>query len=704
MSKEFRRIVGVIAAVALGTASSFAMAASAPKPSSPDAVLNAAKSGTGAKIGPLLSNLSAEYKESVASGAKTKDFKSKNPVLKVRNGTVAIDAYAENGAAFVKSLRTLGATKITRVGPLVSARVPVASLDKMAALTTLRYARPVVTSARALPDPIVSQGDVTLNGAAAREAAGVDGSGVTVGILSVSYACNPPAFQPGAPTTTFEQDLGKEIPTDSSILSEGPCPGSDEGRAMGQIVYDVAPGAAQRYWSAFNGELDFAEGIQELANAGSNVIVDDVIYFAEPMFSDGPIAQAVDIVTKQGATYFSAAGNDARQSYEDVFRGVNVLTNAGKNVNSAGKATIRRFHDFDPGPGVSILQPVFIQGDGAAGLTVVSFQWDQPHLFATTYARIKAGDDPSLAVGATSDLDLVFFDANGHVVPLCPPGVARGITCQITGDRNVGGDAVDLGILYSGRKKTDPRLFYVGLVVSAGPDPEHVKYYYNVQQGAFGVLQFDTKSGSAYGHANAAGAISVGAASWYATVPFSNSGLVPPNDTQTPKIDLSPCVPGCLNDFSSAGNIPIYLDKFGNRLGAPERRFNPSVTGPDGGNSSFFTTDSSYDDDDGDGLNSPFSQFISGFDLPGDELPNFFGTSASAPHVAAVAALMLEANPSLSPAEVRSILESTARPIQKRFTSARPIVIDPIELGADGYNDDAGSGLVDAEAALEAAE
>jgi hypothetical protein len=702
MSKEFRRVAGgVVAAVAIGAASS--LAAAAPTPQSPEAVLSAAKSGTSAKIGTWLANLSAEYQESVAKGVKAKGFKSKNPALHIANGSVSIDAYATNGAALVKSLRTLGATKIRQVGPLVSARVPVGSLDQVAALASLKYARAVVSKARALPDPAVSQGDVTLNGPAARDAAGVDGSGVTVGILSVSYACNPPAFLPGAPTTTFEADLGKDLPTDALILSEGPCPGSDEGRAMGQIVYDVAPGAAQRYWSAFNGEIDFAEGIQELAKAGSNVIVDDVIYFAEPMFSDGPIAQAVDIVTEQGAAYFSSAGNDARQSYEAAFRGVNVLTNAGNNVRSAGKSTIRRFHDFDPGPGVSILQPVFIQSDGAAGLTVVSFQWDQPHLRATTYARIKAGDDPSLAVGATSDLDLVFFSANGQVVPLCPPGVSRGITCQITGDRNVGGDAVDLGILYTGRKKTAPQLFYVGLVVSAGPDPAHVKYYYNIQQGNFGVLEFDTQSGAAYGHANAAGAISVGAASWYATVPFSTSGLVPPNDTQTPKIDLSPCAPGCLNDFSSAGNIPIYLDKFGKRLGTPERRFNPSVTGPDGGNSTFFTSDSSYDDDDGDGLNSPFSTFISGLDLPGDELPNFFGTSASAPHVAAVAALMLEADTALAPAAVRSILESTARPIDKRFTSNRPIIIDPIEPGPDGYNDDAGTGLVDAAAAVDAA-
>ena len=187
-------------------------------------------------------------------------------------------------------------------------------------------------------------------------------------------------------------------------------------------------------------------------------------------------------------------------------------------------------------------------------------------------------------------------------------------------------------------------------------------------------------------------------------MPFSTSGVVPPNDTQTPKIDLSPCDPACLNDFSSAGNVPIYLDRFGERLATPERRKQPSVTGPDGGNSSFFISDSSYDDDDGNGINSPFSTFISGLDLPGNEYPNFFGTSASAPHVAAVAALMRQKNPSITPAQVRSILEATARPIAKRFTSNRPLIVVPIAPNpVDGYNDDAGAGLVDAFLAVSAA-
>jgi len=304
------------------------------------------------------------------------------------------------------------------------------------------------------------------------------------------------------------------------------------------------------------------------------------------MFSDGMVAQAVDIVTAKGVPYFSSAGNQARASYESVFRGVNVNVNASGNVTGAANR-VARFHDLDPGPGVQVLQPIEVDPEGgASAFTYVVLQWDQPFKTSTTYAWKKEGktdaEAAALAKGATTDLDIVIYDYKGHLLPQCPPGVAKGITCQITGDRNIGGDAVDLGILYSPKKVAAQR-FYVGFVVSGGPDPVHVKYVWHVQQGAISASAFDTKSGSAYGHPNAAGAISVGAASWYATVPFSTSGLVPPNDTQTPKIDLSPCAPGCLNDFSSAGNIPIYLDKFGNRLATPERRFNPSVTGPDGG-------------------------------------------------------------------------------------------------------------------------
>ena len=452
--------------------------------------------------------------------------------------------------------------------------MPVRALGQIAALTSLRSARPVLATTDALPPKALTQGDVSLNGPQARSANGVDGSGLTVGTLSDSFNCNPGPFNPGAPISTFAEDLSNdELPTDTTILDNGACPGSDEGRGMAQLIHDVAPGAAISFHTAFNSEFDFAEGIIELADAGADVIVDDVRYFAEPFFMDGMIAQAVDIVAGRGVPYYSSAGNQARNSYENDFRAINVP------LKLRGKPVVRRFHNFGTAQAPAILQPVFLQPDAEAGFTIFSFQWDQPHLTATTYARLKAGQDPSLAVGAKSDLDMVFFDHKGHVIRNCPPGVARGITCQITGDPNIGGDAVDVAALFfSGPPKT-AQLFFVAFVVNGGPDPGVVKYSWFDNQGVFGVLAFDTQSGTSFGHSNAAGNQAIGAASWYVTEPFSTSGLVPPNDTLTPAIDLSPCAPACLNDFSSAGGIPIYFDRFGTRLSAAEVRQVPSVTG-----------------------------------------------------------------------------------------------------------------------------
>jgi subtilisin family serine protease len=191
---------------------------------------------------------------------------------------------------------------------------------------------------------------------------------------------------------------------------------------------------------------------------------------------------------------------------------------------------------------------------------------------------------------------------------------------------------------------------------------------------------------------------SIGASSWYLTEEFDAyfSNLV----QDAP----GACIPACLNDFSSAGGIPTYLDKYGAPLAAPVVRPNPRVTGPDGGNTTFFLADSSFDDDDGDGCNSPTSTFITPcLDNPADELPNFFGTSASAPHVAGVAALMLQKNGGLTAPTIYGILRSTAQDMTKREVEVIPgpgnSVFSPLP---PGFDFDSGEGFVDAAAAVTA--
>lgn len=86
-------------------------------------------------------------------------------------------------------------------------------------------------------------------------------------------------------------------------------------------------------------------------------------------------------------------------------------------------------------------------------------------------------------------------------------------------------------------------------------------------------------------------------------------------------------------------------------------------------------------------------------DLVGGNPGNFFyvsGTSMASPHTAAVAALMLEKNPTLTQAQVEAILRSTALPIPPGFGG-------DIQTGLQVWGADAtGSGLIQADGAIAA--
>ena len=106
-------------------------------------------------------------------------------------------------------------------------------------------------------------------------------------------------------------------------MDEDPAAGTDEGRAILQIVYDIAPKSKLCFATAFTGEVQFAANILKLADpkgpCKANVIDDDVGYSNEPFFSDGVVALAVDQVKADGVAYFSSAGNDNSGNYSATF-------------------------------------------------------------------------------------------------------------------------------------------------------------------------------------------------------------------------------------------------------------------------------------------------------------------------------------------------------------------------------------------------
>jgi hypothetical protein len=160
-----------------------------------------------------------------------------------------------------------------------------------------------------------------------------------VGVLSDSFDCLG-----GAAAGVASGDLPAGINVVQKISD---CAGAtDEGRAMMEIIHDVAPGATLAFHTAFDGQADFARGILDLKKSGAKVIIDDVIYFDEPFYQDGIPAQAVNIVKGIGVSYFSSAGNQNRRAYESAFRLSGVFFNIGFGPEEG--------HDFDPGPGIDV--------------------------------------------------------------------------------------------------------------------------------------------------------------------------------------------------------------------------------------------------------------------------------------------------------------------------------------------------------------
>jgi hypothetical protein len=434
-------------------------------------------------------------------------------------------------------------------------------------------------------------------------ALGFKGQGITIGILSDSFNTAP-----DSETNDHEaQDIASgDLPGPGNpfgdirpvlVLDEDPVAGTDEGRALLQIVYDIAPKAKLCFATAFTGEVQFAANILALADpkgkCKADVIDDDVGYSEEPIFSDGVVALAVDQVKADGTAYFSSAGNDNSGNYVATF---NAISDADARTKYAGNLVLGNvdsdltaggFHNFGTADKVSIGLPIF----APPGSHFLVLQWDDAFF----------GNIP------TASYDFLVFDQNGFYHP-----ELSGIDNVYSTGQPVQGVALDGGAA--------GLVWYLAIALRPGgaaPHAMHLEMIDFDDGNQVTLLQFANRlAPSIFGHPAAAGAIAVAADFW--------------DNTASTEY------------YSSLGPTTIYLDKDNMPLAKAEVRKKPEIAAPDGVDTTFF--------------GSP--------GVPGDPNPLFFGTSASGPHAAAVAALLIQAagGPGhLPPDELKTLLEETTQ-------------------------------------------
>lgn len=450
--------------------------------------------------------------------------------------------------------------------PLISAWPYPDQLAALAALPMVIYVDPLLMPL-IRTGSVTSQGDSVLRADEVRREFGLSGAGVRVGVIS--NGVDTLAF--GQSTGDLPPDCPAELsPNAASCLVIDPRRRGmgDEGRAMLEIIHDLAPGAILGFSSGIQGITGFVGAIDFLQNEfQADVIVDDVGYLNEPFFEDGIISTRAQQAVDAGVVFISSAGNDAQRHYQAL---LNLPPGCPTGV------TRQCLHQFAPGDTTQrfTLQP---------GQTIrVVLQWDNP---------FQAAQD---------DLNLYLLEGDTEL--------AAATERQELTRRPL--EIMPLYINQTGRAQ-QVDLVVDAIVLNSGTTPL-IKMFFLTDSSA----EYITSTGSIFGHPAVPDVLTIGA--------------VPVHD------------PTRIQPYSSRGPVTISHPW-------PETRAKPDLVATDCVRTS----------------------------VPGFQ--TFCGTSAAAPHVAALAALMLEAELEATPARVRTLLQQNA-----------------VDLGPPGFDMTYGAGRADA--------
>ena len=471
----------------------------------------------------------------------------------------------------------------------VIARVPLDQIERLAEHeATLRIGSvypPILNKIN------VSEGDFAHGADLARTRFGVDGSGVTVGVISDSVE-----------QLSALQASG-DLPLNVTVLPGQGGIGTSEGTAMMEIVYDLAPSADLVFATAGSSEAQMAQNILALADMGCDVIVDDIHFPAASVFQDGIIAQAVETVVSAGVLFFSSAGNSGNltNGTSGVWEGDFVDSGVWVEwIGTTSGDSTGPLHDFG-GVQTNVLT------EAAPGL--ITLQWSDSWLDSSNDYDFCLLDDTGLSVIYCAN----DFQSGPGFSPIevIPGPVSQGFQLAVV---NYDGDA-------------EARYFHI-----------------NTHRGR---LALNT-SGQVWGHPAAEGAFAVAAVD----VATTGGGLFVGGPTNPVEIFSSD---GPRRVFFYDDGTPITPGNFSSSGGTV--RLKPDIAAADRVSCA----------------------------TPGSD--PFTGTSAAAPHAAAIAALMKEYDPSLSPALARQVFAQTA-----------------LDIEAPGFDRDSGHGIIMAEALLESLE